>query len=167
MNEIPRQRYWFVAEPTGEVYAELLGMGIRHRWQPYLILRSLAELRGDRSEGVQPPEELEISREVVTSWPGTKLGGGDTAIMIRLLSDRRFLDWALSVTNGLYDWVDPSPLEDVGFLRTDRTVWLASIAHERDAFMDLTDEEYTSLLQECPGLEALLEQEHSTDGRPA
>src|SRR5207237_8929750 len=46
-----------------------------------------------------------------------------------------------SACAGLYDWVEPRLPEDPCLLRADGILWLVTIAHERDAYMRLSETE--------------------------
>ena len=60
-------------------------------------------------------------------------------------------------TGGLYDWIVPHRPEDLGFRRRDGSVWLASIAHERDAWLELELNELKELHEAYPEIEQILE----------
>jgi len=54
--------------------------------------------------------------------------------------------------HGLYDWVQPNRPEDLCFLRSDETPWLATIAHEKDAYFELSGEEKQRLTKALPNI---------------
>jgi hypothetical protein len=58
---------------------------------------------------------------------------------------------------GLYDWqTENGNPEDLALLCEDGREFLASVAHESQASMWLTDDEHDRLRQQLPQLEALL-----------
>jgi hypothetical protein len=57
------------------------------------------------------------------------------------------------IVPGLFDWQCPRLPEDLCFLRPDGFPWLASIAHEQDAYLVLNDEELTKLTSRVPTLQ--------------
>jgi len=63
--------------------------------------------------------------------------------------------------DGLYEWRAPERLEDMCFLRDDGTPVLATISHEHDAFMELTNKEFEELLKAVPDLRI---EEHDKTG---
>ena len=60
-------------------------------------------------------------------------------------------------SSGLYDWVAPGLPEDLGFRRTDGSLWLASIAHERDAWLEIQAFEWERLKALCPEFALIVE----------
>lgn len=60
------------------------------------------------------------------------------------------------VAKGLYDWTAPELPDDLALLRSDGSAWLASIGHERDAWLELTQTEWKELQQSEPSVAALL-----------
>jgi hypothetical protein len=59
-------------------------------------------------------------------------------------------------TNALYGWVQPELPEDLCLLRDEKEAWLVSIAHERDSYLCLSEDERSRLLDALPQLAALL-----------
>jgi hypothetical protein len=55
--------------------------------------------------------------------------------------------------DGLFSWLAPNLPEDLALMRPDGNVWLASIAHEMDAYVELADEEHRTLTARLPSLE--------------
>jgi hypothetical protein len=60
------------------------------------------------------------------------------------------------LTVGLFDWENPDLPDDPHFLRADGSVWLGSIIHERDAWLELTGEEFVALGQQAPSVVRIL-----------
>ena len=52
----------------------------------------------------------------------------------------------------LYQWVQPGLPEDPCFLRSDASPMLVTIAHERDAYLVVSQEEVDNLLVAVPSL---------------
>jgi hypothetical protein len=50
----------------------------------------------------------------------------------------------------LFGWRQPELPEDLALLREDGTAVLASICHEHDAYLQLTDEEYERVVEAIP-----------------
>jgi hypothetical protein len=98
-----------------------------------------------------------IQESEVAEWPGTTLTGGRTARMLQFGVTKDFTEALLDMTKGLFDWQQPGLPEDLGFLRPDHSVWMASIAHERDAYFELTPQETDVLVREVPSIRGIWE----------
>lgn len=90
----------------------------------------------------------------VSEWPGTKLPS-DTAILRSYALTPDAVD-VLTDVEGLFSWVQPEALEDLALCRADNEPWLVSIAHERDAYLNLTNDEWDDLRRDHPELAELL-----------
>lgn len=73
-------------------------------------------------------------------WPGTELLHSLAHVThYRLCSES--LAILLECTRALYDWRQPRLPEDLFTLRAEGSAKLGTIAHERDAFLELSDDE--------------------------
>jgi hypothetical protein len=123
---------YIVAEPRGAVYQELLNLAAEVCGSFSLVWRD--QLQFDRS--AQAIEDLLspylVREERTDEWPGTKLMGHLATVRhYRVAGEAmRVLDGAA----GLYAWSAPERPEDLAFYTADGAVWLASIAHEKDAW---------------------------------
>lgn len=100
---------------------------------------------------------LDIHRErteCVSEWPGTRLAHGGTADLHWYALSPALAD-ILKAQGGLFSWISPDAPEDLCFYRSDRSFLLAAISHERDAFLDVDDEELAGLRQAVPTLEVV------------
>src|SRR3954464_1956669 len=151
-----RRRFDFVDEPRGSVYRRLVELAVNRTSFAYVVVR--ADGIGDSGVlsalKILRPEE--IGQRAVTEWPGTRLLSTETAVLAQYRCSARLASLLLSLTTGLYDWVHPSLPEDLGFLRADDSVWLASIAHESDAFMEMSDDEWQELADQHTDIAGLL-----------
>lgn len=82
-------------------------------------------------------------------WPGTKLSG-HTASVYRYNLSGSFVSLLKMSARGLFDWnamknVSSELPEDLAIYRSDGSVLLGSIAHECDAWLELTAEEYRAI----------------------
>ena len=139
-----------VDEPAGEVYQRLLDYALRTGSEFSLVWRDQLEFE-DSARAIARRLRPDLVSEARTDmWPGTQLLGHlATVRMYRLSAD------ALAVLReaaGLYDWHAPSRPEDLAFYTSDGHPWLGSIAHERDAFVDLSAIDVGELKAEVPGL---------------
>jgi hypothetical protein len=90
-------------------------------------------------------------REETNSWPGTELISERTATIIRFELTNQTVE-VLARASGLFAWVQPSLPEDLSILRDDGSAWLTTIAHERDAYLQIDTSELESLKSAIPGL---------------
>jgi hypothetical protein len=80
-----------------------------------------------------------IERKIVSEWPGTRLFG-HTAELLTCGNVRAIVEVMKQYTASLFDWVSPLP-EDPVFYRADGSPLLVTIAHERDAFVNVNEHE--------------------------
>lgn len=100
----------------------------------------------DSLERLEP--YLERSAEQ-SAWPGTQILDGK-AIVNTYRLERSSLEQLLRLGTAFSDWVEPERPEDVCFLRADGSVWLGSVAHEGDVFLELAPEELEALARQVP-----------------
>ena len=86
-------------------------------------------------------------------WPGTTLlaGAGLATLHHFVLSDATIAALTEAV-DSIYEWRQPRLPEDLCALRADDTTWLASIAHEGEAWLELTPDEHALVTASCPDL---------------
>jgi len=88
-------------------------------------------------------------------WPGTALIGDD-ALLLEYEFNTPCRLALLRYSNGLFSWQQPASPEDLCLLRSDGSVLMGTVAHERDAFFELTDAEAAVLWDAMPNLPARL-----------
>src|SRR4051794_17935145 len=98
---------------------------------------------------LDPLEPFPIAREERFEWPGTHVLG-HTASVCRHRLNGDVVEVLLDAADALYDWQQPGLPEALCVLRDDGTPWLASIAHEEDAWFELTEPEHEHLLCAVP-----------------
>ena len=140
-----------VSEPSGPVYRSLLAFAEERSSLFSLVWRR--QLAFDASaDALAASLRPHLDSETETSaWPGTELLG-HTAIVrrYRFSSDSRRL---LASAERLYAWLAPQRPEDLAFYTKAGRCWLGSIAHERDAYVDLEPAELELLRAAVPGLD--------------
>jgi hypothetical protein len=97
--------------------------------------------------------------ERANAWPGTTLlpsNGVEDATVWRYRWSAGLVDTTLQFSRGLYQWHEPELPEDLALLRNPGDVWLGSVAHEGDAWLELTETEHASLVASIPEIGALL-----------
>jgi hypothetical protein len=100
---------------------------------------------------LEEPEPFLLSRTDESEWPGTRLFD-ETASVSKFLLRAETVKVLGMVAEGLFEWVQPNLPEDLCILRDDDSQWLVTIAHERDAYLELCDNERGMLLGEVPTL---------------
>lgn len=131
-------------EPTGAAYTELLTLLARHCQTFSLVVIPSIVLRSAASGVLARLEPYLQTAEETTEWPGTQLLG-HSARIYRYRLDPNSLAILLDAAPGLYAWRQPDLPEDLAVYDADGRVWLGSIAHERDAWIDVPAELVRSL----------------------
>ncbi len=146
-----RRVFDVISEPRGDLLRRLIRAVAERSSSVMVVLRDDLGVSETASSLLARLEPHVIERRRSSSWPGTTLLDED-ATTIRFRPVAPVLDQILSAADGLYEWQQPSLPEDLAFLRDDGTAILASISHERDAFLELDDEEYQALTRDIPEL---------------
>lgn len=155
MNE-QRRSYTVMHEPRAEQYRAILGEALRHCDRFSLV---------QRSDGITDESATRLLSELrpylrqersVSEWPGTTLLGGWA-----MLREYDLLGATVAIleqaAEGLYDWCQPSKPEDLVFWRPSNGPWLVTVAHERDAYFEITPAEREELLHAIPSLSTVIE----------
>ena len=149
--------YDVIAEPRGEIYEALLMYA--QKVCPYFLLVETPGIPGIDSEDTAvllSLLEFLVEEKATKEWPGTVLLGKGEAKVFTFdftLESARIL---LGITDGLYEWQRPSRPEDLSLLRSDRSPWFTSIAHEEDSYFEISEEEKAELIAEIPELDSFL-----------
>lgn len=148
-------RYDVVSEPVGEAYVRLLDFVGRRCDRALLVTRPELPLC---DAAVRILDELEcwlLETEDAEEWPGTRLFGHTARVRTYWVAPA-FVEKLSVAVDGLFGWRQPNAPEDLCFLRCNGDVRLATIAHERDAFLELTVEEAAELFVSVPSLRGVL-----------
>ena len=140
-----------MAEPTGEVYRRLLTRSLTSCDMGLLVTRSRRKLHESGSRVLQRLDPFLVSRREESSWPGTTLLD-HTATVLRFRWCPETQAVLGSAAEGLYRWREPRLPEDPCLFRPDGSVWLATIAHEHDGWLQLSGDEEAALVSDVPGL---------------
>lgn len=155
-------QYSVTKEPQGEDYRRLLGLAVDFCETFSLVLRPGESTQKPRvqlvEEGRRVLDSLApslLSKHEVFSWPGTEILGQkpDAALLYTYRLSLESLEILTTTSKGLYDWQQPRLPEDPCFYLPGGEVWLATIAHEGDAFIRLTGEMKLLIERELPQLE--------------
>ena len=150
-----RETFSLRNEPLGPLYKRLIRIATLETSHAYLITQTDPVSESVRN-ALAVLEKEEVRRRKVREWPGTVLSGSRSATLHEYSCTRNLANALTRLANGLYDWIEPNLPEDLGFLRSDGSAWLASIAHERDAFFELSRLELERLLNREPHLNSLV-----------
>ena len=153
-----RHSYVFVREPFGSVYRNLLEYALRTCKSVGLIM----QVRGrpvPADDVIVRLEPYLLDRREVNEWPGSQLAFGHRARRDIFSFGPPVVGIMLSVADGLYDWENVELPDDPHLLRDDGGVWLGTVVHERDAWLELDEDEYRELAAEIPDVAALLQRE--------
>jgi hypothetical protein len=122
---------------------------MQHAW--LLVLRD--QLKSDDS-AIELLLRLDPFKEERSDrWPGTTLlGGAGLATLYHFTLDDAAIATLTATVDSIYEWLHPSLPEDLGVLRGDDTTWLASIAHEGEAWLELSPDEHALVTTSIPDL---------------
>lgn len=150
-----RQILNFAREPRGNLYRQILDYALPRCQSVLLVLRPSPALAlcGSGIETMRRLEEFLIEQNEASEWPGTELLSGTKATVFKYKYVEACASILKEAANSLYSWKEPYLPEDLCFLRPDGEVFLASIAHERDGYFCVSDEERGSLIETFPELE--------------
>ena len=147
--------FTFGEEPAGRLYLALLDASVAHCESMLLVQRASIGI-GHRAKSLierLAPWLLEESQR--SEWPGTKLHG-DRALVRIFSLNRDSAEVLRSSAKRLYEWKQPALLEDLCLLRPSGEPWLVSIAHERDAYLRISEDERDRLVDAIPDLGVIL-----------
>ncbi len=137
--------YSFVEEPRGDGYRALVHFIADSGATAGLVLRehrnSVNASAADLLDALAP---FVVRDERVASWPGTQLAA-HTARLVRFALTPETAGILRERAEGLYGWLQPDLPEDLCAWRGDGSLLLASIAHERDGWLELEPVEFDSL----------------------
>ena len=138
-------RYSFIKEPRGEPYRRLIALARARCESILLAVRPDLGLNAAALETLSDLKPHLRSEESRSSWPGTTLLG-DTAV-VRVYGFSEAVASILQTrASGLFGWKQPDLPEDLCLMRSEATPWLVSIAHESDAYVDVTEAERDELV---------------------
>jgi len=143
-----RSVYNIMQEPVGETYRALVAFCSNHATEMLLVVRD-SKLYEDAARSTIPAiEALGASCIDASEWPGTQLTHGGTAHIYHVPVTYESIEFVSNTANSLYDWLFPALPEDLCFMRNDGEEILASISHEEDAYLTLTEDEHNELIMD-------------------
>ena len=146
-----RKIYDICKEPVDAVYTQLVGKSFSFCKEFILVVRSYDELGKNGLKVLSDLEPFFVEKRESLEWPGTVLLNG-TAFVYKYTYNIKSAEILTTETTHLYDWVHPFLPEDLCLLRSDNSPWLVNIAHERDSYLCLTNDEKAQLSKAIPSL---------------
>jgi hypothetical protein len=140
-----------VSEPVDDTYRQLLARCREYSSTAILVLRDPDNLSSMASALLNRIQPWCISKEKRAEWPGTIMKNFLATVYTYRLDPALVIELQ-TVATGLYHWVQPELPEDLCLLRPDGTPILVTIAHERDAYLVVSQQEVDGLLSTIPGL---------------
>jgi hypothetical protein len=141
------KQYDFIAEPRGDDYRTLLGHATRICDEAQLVVLDTVECSSGAASVLANLAPWLLKEIRVSAWSGTILHSGTARLLRYRLCPESATQLALAVSN-LYDWVQPDRPEDLALMLPDGNAWLTTIAHERDGYLTMSDEQSATFLGE-------------------
>ena len=143
-----RHVYDVLKEPRGELYRSFVRFCGARSEEALLVLCDTIRLGESARDFVQRFQGLAVAQKR-GEWPGTRISPRITTVF-RFHITPDLIAYLETNADGLYDWQQPERLEDLCFLRADGSVVLATIAHEKDAWLELNSKEHEEVTHLLP-----------------
>ncbi len=150
-------RLSLLVEPAGNLYLDLVDYATSQCEIALLVVQSTLHLDPGGKWVLDQLAPFLNQKMESSEWPGTRLFG-KTAWVYHYNLGPECAAVLKRTTGALFDWTQPKLPEDLCFLRGDGEPWLVSIAHERDAFLYLSEEEKLRLFDALPMFEPLVDE---------
>lgn len=154
-----RDRYYFGEEPLGARYDRVLELGLAHSATLGVIVQKWRTYPPNAVGVLERLDPYMIDTKDVDRWPGTRMARGYVEQLRLYRYDGAVKEILVSVARSLYEWQNPGLPDDLHLLRQDESVWLGSIAHEGEAWLELSPAEYADLGSVAPDIAAGLERD--------
>jgi hypothetical protein len=140
------RRYDILREPTGDAYRALVSLLETSGAVAGLVMsQDGVETGGLALAVVDALKSVLVDVQHVTEWPGTELHEGRRARLVRFEIAPASIELLRTRTDRLYGWRLPHLPEDLCAWRADGSLLLGTIAHERDGWLELADDEVERL----------------------
>jgi len=143
--------YNLLDDVRGAAYAKLLQQALSYCGSFILVLRHSIDVNESAQSVLNRLEPFLIRREERSEWPGTQLLDETAQVSTFQLSPATATVLA-EVAPSLFSWTQPELPENLCLLREDGEPWLATIAHENDAYLVLSFAESALLIESIPTL---------------
>lgn len=146
-----RRTYSLLKEPVDDIYREIIVYAVKYCYSFLLVVRHTIPQNDSVKEAIEKFRPYLLNKGEKLEWPGTKLiKGRATVYQFQFNQDTASL--LGKTTKSLYSWLQPNLPEDLSLIRSDGTPWLVTIAHEKDAYMELTNTEKNTIVKVIPDL---------------
>ena len=142
----------FATEPKGESYSDLLVFAMNHASTFQLVLRQDEPLGKFGRDLLHKLAPFLLNDAQVSEWQGTKLLDGGFANLLTYKVDPTAIQALNEHSQALYEWVHPKLPEDLIFLRSDQSLLLLTISHEKEADLVLLPSEVSDFRATCPDI---------------
>jgi hypothetical protein len=123
----------FVRDVQGAEYRSLIGTALRTQHSFSLTWADGLRFGPSAQQVEQSLAPLELGRRRSSRWPGTMLIGHLALVVTYRASDEALV--TLLKPGSLFSWRSPDWPEDLAFYSREHTCSLASVSHERDAWV--------------------------------
>lgn len=145
-------QFTITSEPAGIVFRALLEIAGKFSTLGLVVVRPGEELE---PTAVRLLSELksfgDFPVELLSEWPGTKLLEGIARVQ-KFRIDPTVFRLLQTTAESLCDWQHPRLPEDLCLMRNDSSPILVTIAHGRDAYLVLSEEEAAEIQRHIPEL---------------
>jgi hypothetical protein len=153
-----RATYDLLAEPTGDLYRELLDFAVGQCSTALLVVHNTPALGEHGSTLISQLRPFLRNEDSSDRWPGTELGPGASPVSVyRYDYGPECAELLKQATDRLYGWLQPALPEDLCLLRDDGSEWLVTIAHEHISYLCLSSKERARLMDAIPQLGSRLQ----------
>lgn len=147
--------FTFTEEPSGWLYQELLDACVKYCDVGLLVERPSIGLSEKGTMFLERLRPWIREEKPLAEWPGTILYGHTALVRFFAFNPESAIVLKESA-EALYDWQQPTLPEDLCLLRPGGTPWLVTIAHERDGYLKISEEERDRFAKELPELAVIL-----------
>lgn len=144
--------YDFVEVPKGKMYHDLLNCAPNFSSEFLLVLRPSISVDESANALIAALNPFLISKFELDQWPGTKLLE-EVASVYKFKVCAPAIEVLRGASDSLFDWQQPRLPEDLCFLRATGAPWLVTIAHEEDAYFEMSPDEKENLENAVNGLQ--------------
>ncbi|AET67829.1 hypothetical protein Desor_2227 [Desulfosporosinus orientis DSM 765] len=128
------------SDPRDEVYRDVIDKAFKYCDEFILVVRKDLSLSSQAKLVLSSLSNslIEISEQF--EWPGTMLGGGESAIVNYFKTDNHAKKILKEVSNSLHSWVQPDLPEDLSFIKGNN-LWLVNTSHESESYFVTEEKE--------------------------
>lgn len=124
--------------------SEILNYALKK--QGYVRVIVTDESANEASQFDQLANEANASTHYSDSRPGSEPLEDELEIkVVQVVLSLKSLEILMEYIGSFKRWLQPGILEDLAFLRRDRTPWLSFVSREEDAYFELYEGEYRDL----------------------